>query len=288
MTSPALNAQSWCAPGAVWTYSYDGWGSDYRMEYRYTGDTLFEGRMAKKCVWTEDGLWMGGPHHATGVEYTAVAGDAILAWTRNWGTDEYAWDTLAWFGAMPGDRWYPPGEDRSCPPNGMIEVLDTGSVEIGGLVLRRLQVRRLYGDDGDWGNTGYITERIGMTPRYPEVISCDAVIDYFFPHFVCYSDDQVQLPAGVDCSISLGFAGQERNSGPVTTYPNPGTDGFRLSGIGASKAEGRIMDMQGRVLESMSVVEGEHIGTAHLSGGNYVVEVRTDGVQVHRLRWVKQ
>lgn len=289
VVSTALLAQSWCPPGAMWTYQFDGWGADYRMEYRYAGDTLFEGRMTKKSIWAVSGSMFGNPYHDTGTEYTAVEEDVVYGWAADWATGVPTWDTLYWFGAMPGDRWYPPGEDRSCPPNGMIEVLDTGSAEIGGLVLRRLLVGRLYGDDGDWGDSGYITERIGMTPRYPEVISCDAVIDYFFPYFVCYSDDQIQLPAGADCSISMGLPELKTEAPAFTLHPNPGNDWFQLPGLGAGKVELLVMDMQGRVvLDKRSVYDDELIGTTGLAAGSYMVELRTDGGQLHRLRWVKR
>lgn len=76
---------------------------------------------------------------------------------------------------------------------------------------------------------------------------------------------------------------------PHFLHPNPGTTGFTLSGLRQGRAELRLLDMQGRVvLGNRSVQDGELVGTHDLAAGSYVVELRTNEGQVHRLRWVKR
>lgn len=92
-----------------------------------------------------------------------------------------------------------------------------------------------------------------------------------------------------ECTGEVGTGMAEEQLSGLSLWPNPGSSGFSLTGFGSGMAELRLLDMQGRVvLGRRSVNEGERIGMNDLAAGSYVVEVRTDGVQVHRLRWVKQ
>lgn len=58
----------------------------------------------------------------------------------------------------------------------------------------------------------------------------------------------------------------------IHVYPNPTTEGFRMSGITASQTIS-IIDTSGRLMLQQQVSEGEYISTAHLSKGIYIVRV---------------
>src|SRR5690606_33003226 len=100
--------------------------------------------------------------------------------------------------------------------------------------------------EGNAGSLGYFTERVGMTPRYPFIFDCSLVIDYYFPYFICYSDNDIQSPSGEDCHLTLSISDGELLSTPIKIQPNPGSDFFQLTGLGDRPAQLRMMDLQGR------------------------------------------
>ena len=96
---------------------------------------------------------------------------------------------------------------------------------------------------------------------------------------------------GTDCvcagDLDVGIFGNAING--VALYPNPGGEGFALSGLTQGPALVRVLDMQGRVvLGRASVSDGGWVRTASLAKGSYVVEVHTGEGRVQRLRWVKE
>src|SRR5262245_8931642 len=99
---PDVRAQSWCPPGAVWVYHYEGlWATEYREEHRYTNDTVVGGIPAQAIQVHEVGTWFGGPLDVSYTEVTALSNDVVLHLQSG-----AVWDTLYWFGDI-GDRWWP-------------------------------------------------------------------------------------------------------------------------------------------------------------------------------------
>lgn len=96
------------------------------------------------------------------------------------------------------------------------------------------------------------------------------------------------LDKDCECVGELGIGVSEGQLAGLSLWPNPGSSGFSLAGLGPGKVELRLLDMQGRaVIGNRLVSEGEMFSTGDLAVGSYVVEVRT-GREVYRLRWVKQ
>ena len=281
------SAQQWCPPGAVWTYHYDGWGVDYRSEYRYLSDTVIEGRMAHKSLLTMEGIgsW-GSPISNTGFEYTAAEDGVVWSWNNTIG--QVGWDTLYWFGAEVGDRWWPVGHPQNCPPHGMIEVVAVGDSIIQGITLATLSVVIIDENSEPISNPWSIIERIGMTPRDPFIDDCELIIEYYFPHFVCYSDNEIQVPEGGDCFLTLGVSDGASNSMALSIHPNPGST-FQLTGFGERPALLRLLDIQGRTLLN-GILATDHmpVDMGDLPPGTYLVEVRTDDGQHRMLRWLKE
>lgn len=96
------------------------------------------------------------------------------------------------------------------------------------------------------------------------------------------------LDKDCECVGELGIGVAEGQLAGLSLWPNPGSSGFSLAGLGPGKVELRLLDMQGRaVIGNRLVSDGEMFSTGDLAVGSYVVEVRT-GREVYRLRWVKQ
>jgi hypothetical protein len=100
-----------------------------------------------------------------------------------------------------------------------------------------------------------------------------------------YLDD---LSVTVLQSGSTGFA--EKEGQQIRLWPNPGSEGFELSGLSTSSVRMiRVVDMEGRV-----VLEEQRASAVHrhtpcllaLEPGVYLVEVNTPEGWV-RCKWVK-
>ncbi|GEM_PF-594855 len=276
--------QDWCPPAAVWVYHYGGlWGVDYEAEHRYLGDTLIGGLTAHHIAVTNQGLGFGGqPFTSTTDEFT-LADDGVV-YMRN-GSQ---WDTLYWFGAQVGDRWWPIGHPENCPPHGLLEVVATGDTIIQGITLLTISVVVIDENGNAMGAPWTIAERIGMTPRFPSINDCSIIIEYDTPTFLCYSDVDIQLPPGQPCRSTVGLHGPPAIRPTIGVHPNPGTT-LRITGFQGCSARWRLMDAQGRTIrEGIPVTEGIPVDVDDLNPGTYVVEVRLEDGRRHTLRWQKQ
>jgi hypothetical protein len=129
----------------------------------YIGDTVIGGRTAQRILVNTILMhYMTNTLDTTNtVFHTSQDGGVIYAWdVLSSGT----WDTLYWFTAVPGDRWYPPGADGLCPgqyPLGVLQVVDTGHVVLGGWSLRHVDVAFLDGAGQQSPDSFTIIERLG-------------------------------------------------------------------------------------------------------------------------------
>ncbi len=291
--SLSVAAQLWCAPGAVWTYHYQDWGGgpsvDYQVEHRYAGDTLYNGMLAQRIDHVSAGTAFGQTVSGTWTTHEAEADDVVWIWTAGDFGGEPGWDTLYWFGAGIGDRWWPPGHPETCPPYGMLQVMDTSTQVVDGVPLTTLHIDVLSEDGFPSGMPFVVWERIGSVPREPCIFDCNLVIEYFEATFVCYSDDQITTPGDAACGLTLGTTSHAGMTAPIGIYPNPGTAGFTLTGLGGQRATLRVRDMQGRLVqEGVNVNERGVVSTAMLRPGSYLLEIITDGGTRQVLRWMKE
>ncbi|MCB9183309.1 MAG: T9SS type A sorting domain-containing protein [Flavobacteriales bacterium] len=282
----SLMGQQWCAPGAVWTYRFQEWGGgdavDYRAEYRYTADTILDGIDARRIQCMSLGHAYGQPIADSWTMHEALSDDVVLTWHAGSG-----WDTLYWFGAQIGDRWWPPLHPMTCPPQGMLEVLDTGDTLIGGLTLGTWSLGQVN-EDGIAVPGITLVERIGMTPREAFIDDCSLIIEYYQPSFICYSDNDIQWPNGSDCQLTLTSSNTNLEAARLLILPNPGTDHLQLSGLGSSSAQVNVRDALGRLCFSTGNYQsGERIRTENWAPGSYCITV-ISATQSRTLQWLKQ
>lgn len=275
-------AQSWCPPGATWTYGTDAFGLYGYHQYTYVGDTMLGGLQAQRL----SGQGAMSNYFAPGqVDYwssplafiTAVDGDVIL----NWDQTGLGWDTLFWLGAEPGDGWLRgAGEYGPCDPPDSLVIIDTATTIVDGMALRQWQVEQRW-SGGSFSSLLVFTERLGWNWSflpYPGCLIVDGPIG-----MRCYSDDDISVQFGAfGCTSLVGFDEQSAIAGPVL-YPNPGETGFSMNlPLGIHQTE--IMDAAGRSVLRTTLHGGlSHIDTSQLGAGIYMVRVD----QSVPSRWVK-
>lgn len=279
-TTIVASAQNWCPPGATWTYS--GAISQYTTNRitRYVGDTVLAGENAQ-VLYTV--------HQYINPNTLAVDtfGSGSYSWTRVtddiiwlWSDVGSAWDTLYYFGAVPGSEWAPPfAEPGLCggSENGdMVQVVDTGTMVVQGIPLRYLDIHL-----GAYG--GRIVERMGWSVIMEPFEGCwqDLISE-----FKCYEDYEIDYSVDLDPgSCDLATRIDDLARAKPTLYPNPGADCFTLS-LPPGPHTITLYDVTGRVLLQQRTKDNRPlIGTTQLATGVYVVHV-DDGSPT--LRWVKE
>lgn len=268
-------AQSWCPPGAKWTFGYDSFMSSYSGVERveYVGDTMVGGQLAQRLLQTEVvAPWGTSTYTATSYSslYTYHDNGVVYLWNE---IDAY--DTLMWFSALPGQRWNAPGN------SGMyLEVLDTATVFLEGIALKRLVVQ----GDLEW-LTDTLYERIGFMDLFLAGSTWGAT-DMPWTGLICYQDDSLSFISSVSTDCGFTLTVPERSDGTaLLPYPDPGVDHFSLS-LTHGPHNITLFDAVGRVvLKDQGSGPLVRIDTAHLPSGVYLVKV-DDGPQLSR--WVKE
>lgn len=142
---------------------------------------------------------------------------------RIWDQANNVFDTLAWFSAVPGDRWNVPHYEFAGACH--FEVLDTGTRVVAGIPLRFLVVEEPI----VMGFVDTLFERIGFERFYVRPIET-MLLDFTTAGLVCYRDDVLGQFEGEwpwhPCDFSLSL--QEETTLHAQVFPNPGTDRFTL------------------------------------------------------------
>ncbi len=275
-------AQSWCPPGATWTYGTDAFGLFGYQQYSYVGDTVIGGLNGQRITGQGAMSYFGQSQ----VDYwtdtlgfvTALDGDVIVIWYA----DQQDWDTLFWLGASPGDGWLRRnGPYGSCDPRDSIVVIDTSTVIVDGLALRQWEAEQRW--TGGTTGTLLFTERIGWDWSFEPLPAC-LIIDG--PSGMrCYSDQDISVSfTNFGCESLVGMGELGRQAG-VFAFPNPGTYHFTLQ-LPQGKHVVEVFDASGRRVLTQNV-EGENgrVETGPLPVGLYFVRVDASGAMV---RWAKE
>lgn len=274
------HAQSWCPPGAKWTFEYaDMLGGQFGVErVEYVGDTMVGGHLAQRLRETSVTAPWGSTDYVSqsySSLHTYFDSGVVYLWNGI-----AAYDTLMWFSAAPGQRWNAP-ED---PENGLT-VTDTATVVMDGVPLRRLIVET---DMGPWmSDTLY--ERIGFEFLYLAGWSW-FLTDMPWSGLRCYQDNDLAFTnvGASDCGFTLFIAGGDDRLERLP-FPNPGTDHFMLS-LPPGRKDIVLSDATGRVVRrSASSDQLVRVDTSDLDPGLYgFLVLAPSGRAVARGTWVRQ
>jgi hypothetical protein len=269
--------QSWCPPGATWTYEAGMFVAGFkRMTYR--ADSIVDGfpaqvidRYAAIQYPQPTQPVFGGPPD---ISYTPVA--AITRYQNDvvYLHSSQGWDTLYWFGAAPGQGWTAAHvqQGQDCAP---FVVADTGTTMINGMALRWIEIESWY----------RVYERIGST--WDMFMYCPNWIIDGPMGMRCYSDDDIsfQLASG-ECEQLVGLNDMYSTS-RTSPFPNPGTTHFTLD-VPPGLHTITLCDATGRVVLEQRTADGRPvIGTEALLAGLYRVTVRDEQGRVLGGMWMK-
>ena len=290
----SLVAQLWSPPGAVWNYNFQSAFADGCQTRVYVGDTVIDGRTAQQFHVTGHVLY-----HITGTItetdsyfHTSVEDSIVFAWTSLSG--QWEWDTLYWFNAVPGDRWWPIGMDENyCGGDGtwgMLQVTDTGHVTQSGVQLRTVSAVYLdqFGDPGM--STITYWERLGSPIMVIPPGGCVSLGAW--ATIRTYQDNTFPLydtgePSPCDLFLGMGV-GSHLSSGMIL-YPNPGETLLHAKWPGKMLQELEFRDALGRVVQRNAMLSyNTPIDVSGLVAGTYMIHVRTRLGESAVAKWTKQ
>lgn len=278
-------AQSWCPPGATWTYGTEFISLYGYAQYTYVSDTTLGGQLGHRIDANGAMSYFG----QTGVNYwsqpiaaiTAQIGDVVSLWSDT----EQTWDTLFWLGAVPGDSWIRRGGPYGdCDPPDSLVIVDTTTVVFDGLPLRRWTVDQRT--DGVSMFTETFTERLGWTMNfspYPACIIVDGPVG-----MRCYSDQDITVSfTGLGCETLVGINDREATA-RLSVFPNPGTDRFTLP-LSEGDHTITLFDATGRIVLQQRTTDARLvIATEALPAGLYRIAVRDEQGAGSGATWVKE
>ncbi|MBK8614742.1 MAG: T9SS type A sorting domain-containing protein [Flavobacteriales bacterium] len=198
-----------------------------------------------------------------------------------WDEASQTFDTLAWYGAAPGDHWDIP----HFPAPGRFDVLDTGTSVVAGVPLRYLVVE----EPVVMGVVDTLWERIGFGYYYLRPME-SLLVDFTTFGLVCYVDDSLgqvdgRYP-GHPCDFTLAV--HEKEALKAGAFPNPGTDHpFPRPPPGSHTIE--VFDATGRSVLVQRTHELRPVVDTHkLAPGLFLVSVMDGGGERSVVRWVKE
>ncbi|MCC7500936.1 MAG: T9SS type A sorting domain-containing protein [Flavobacteriales bacterium] len=277
-----VQGQSWCAPGAEWLFNFYSLQANGVRRAWYSGDTVVGGlpcqRINQLVQACEPIFPFGTPFSFQDMPIiTHGQGDLIELWDEA----SQTFDTLAWYGAAPGDHWDVP----HFPAPARFDVLDTGTAVVAGLPLRYVVVE----EPVVMGVVDTLWERIGFGYYYLRPMET-LLVDFTTTGMVCYTDDSLGQIDGRypwhPCDFTLAV--NENEALNVGAFPNPGTDQFTLSlPNGAHAIE--LFDAAGRcVLVQRTNELRPMVDTRQLAPGLFLVSVRNGDGERSVVRWVKE
>jgi hypothetical protein len=271
------SAQSWCPPGAEWTYEYiDQMFNSGVHRIEHTGDTLIDGHQAQRLThWVHYGGGWGQPALQTAHwnDLFTYEENGVVFLKSDW---FQGFDTVMWFSAAPGDRWDAPGiEDWA------FVVLDTTTILLDGLPLRQLIVQM---EPQDLFPVDTLRERIGFQWFFINPVE-SMLIDGNYAGLRCYQDDELfhAMPNVSDCGYTMSVqAGAQEPRASI--FPNPGTDHFNVA-LPPGAHVIRLCDAIGRELLNLRALgPNVRVDTAIFLAGIYFIGVDDQRPE----RWVKE
>ena len=272
-----LMAQTTFAPiGAKWTYTqHQAFAPDSGLfVVESMGDTTIDGIACAILAYTQ-GVNGCMPFH----RYIGTSGDSVLFWS----TPDSAFRTLYVFGGPIGNTWTMKA-DHNHPDSLQWTVVDTGSIQIGGLSLRtsQVQVQTVGGSLMSVLSSGTITERLGDLAYMLPWINGACDFEFNLP-LRCYEDSEISWlnPQLAQCDLSSSiYEGQPL---PVMVIsPTMQAAGADFTMTDGSSGPFEVLDATGRSIVVLPAVHGP-IRFALYRSGTYVVRSRTQPLQQVRV-----
>lgn len=243
---PALVVgQSWCPPGANWLYETgDSMVSSGIVQYTFAADTLVDGWSANRIAGLGYSVVsMGGQTDTVSTTESDVLTRSNGGLVLFWMADLQEWDTLYWFGAVPGDRWNP-GWD--CEDGAYVAVVDTGATMVEGIPLRTLDLEVWWNNDVVGGTT--IMERMGDVHGCIQLRSPCAIWESAC-EFSCYRDNEIEgyPDPTATCRLNLGLGPLPAMAMGLSVWPVPFQDRLIVETAQVMRqAKARLVDLSGR------------------------------------------
>jgi hypothetical protein len=282
-------AQNWCPPGATWNFAIQAWMTDGHIVRTYTGDTLVDGWVAHRIHQEGEQIsyWNNDTVTIDNVVLTSLQ-DSVL-YTRVLWNGQPAWDTLYRFDAVIGDRWFPPGADSVClnGTDGMVEVLDTSTVNIDGVPLRQWTISYIDATGQPVWGSFTVSERLGSLGGFTLMPGSCIIVEYG-ERLRCYSDYQLDYrEPGWTYSCTSVTNVRELGTTNGQVFPNPGTTHFTLE-LPPGPYTITLFDATGRmVLQQRTTDARPVIATEALPAGLYRISVRDERGGVMSATWIK-
>ncbi len=302
--SNGADAQSWFPDEAVWHYNYaSGFGAVGHVRLSVEGDTVVAGTTLRKLHPVQEVYdHIGGQYHSFPLPAIPVmeSEGLVLAWSHA----ENTLDTLCDMNAMPGDSWRLPRlpDWRLCADSSYVQVLDTGTLVLGGVALRWLAVEThfLIADMPGWPPPlpDTLIERIGSTTLYFLAHDiCNGSVDgHSAGPFRCYADDEVllNLDPDIPCDFIVGV--NELTAPGVQAllhiHPNPASAWVAIDYdllVEPSHAAIVIRDIAGREVKRIMLREQQQQvvwDTRQAPPGSYTATLLNKGRQLRTEKFI--
>lgn len=228
-------AQMWCPPGATWKYTFYGYLSNGYTELDYVADTVIQTKTCKKIEQRFKGNYL----FVSTTNTVDIHINNHFTYENNKVVYIYSYgffDTLFNFNASIGDKWrtvtHPGGSSCWASNRKLAEVMDTGSVTINTVKLRRLAIKYLYSvpmSTNTITNIDTVYEKIGskksfLFPFWCETMIIDPDFSVYGQPFRCYSDNlfgSCKANGLTYCDFILEAKENEEINKDGFIYPNP-------------------------------------------------------------------
>lgn len=239
-----MNAQTWCPPGAIWSYtmisSIGGLSQPISgvINDQYRSDTVINSKVCKHIVGAFKGKLSGGsPVTLIGSyreSYTYENNKVLYVWAYSPFDNVNTFDTVVNFKAAIGDKWLKNRWKGTCNSHRPVTVTDTGHVIINSQSLKRIVTS--YSAAYSYASNTYtflvidtLIEKIMHPSKFmiPEYCEIDNATDggVYNGEFLCYKDSlfpNYQRPGTASCGyIADGLNERVNNNFPGRIYPNP-------------------------------------------------------------------
>jgi hypothetical protein len=279
-------AQSWAPAEAIWRYNFIGLGGQGYIQITYVKDTVIEGTNCKrlnKRKFQENAFTGTTQSYNIGSIFTYESNGIIFI--RYGGT----FDTLYNFNAVPDESWNVPGNSpvNTCNTVSKVVVIDTATIQINNISLRRLIVDYRYNNNSSSFLRDTLIERIGSLRQYmlPWDICLGMVDGNEGGELRCYADHVVgefKHNFFSDCTVLIGID-ESKYTSAIRLFPNPVENILFMSFDEAEPSNAifkvYIYDIFGKLwfITETNDINNVRVNMTEINRGTYFVAVTNEG-----------